>query len=594
MICHENDRSDSLYIIRGGLVKVVKNDSALLAVADVRDWNKLTTLLREGSQAAGHGRLGPIAVETARPGRPGPAEAGEPATLFARGAAGGGPRFERPDQEPRVARRQGTARTGRLPHVRRGERRPADWPDRELRAATACFWKRRCPRPFTVWKPSKGPSTILSFQGQGEFFGEMGLLLKRPRTRQLRGLRSPAARGNGSGPGVVKQQGDLVEMVRIPEKTFWTLVEANPALRTKVEKELARHQKADVQRRKERIWDEPSQVQASDRFVKLGLVQGQRLMLIDLDRCTRCDECVKACVHTHSDGRSRLFLDGLRFGKYLVPTTCRSCLEPVCMIGCPVGSIHRGDNREIVIEDWCIGCGLCARNCPYGSIQMHDLALVPSEARDWLFCPPRSVPDSSWTQPGYRDAHWLTGKAPFFDDRDLHELLQHPWRAGRAGGGRRRPGVSRSASAGSSHLSKEAAQQAKEFKLEVTSTDESASVWINGKEIETRERSKAGRPATSSLPRTKGPPGRSQRSGRSGQAAAGQGRAAVRSATGRGSAGAASRQASRAITRRAVTAKLAVVCDLCSEQFGKRPACVNACPHDAAMRVDARFEFPEQ
>ncbi len=40
--------------------------------------------------------------------------------------------------------------------------------------------------------------------------------------------------------------------------------------------------------------------------------------------------------------------------------------------------------------------------------------------------------------------------------------------------------------------------------------------------------------------------------------------------------------------------ELAVVCDLCSEQFGKRPACVTACPHDAAMRVDARFEFPEQ
>jgi len=40
--------------------------------------------------------------------------------------------------------------------------------------------------------------------------------------------------------------------------------------------------------------------------------------------------------------------------------------------------------------------------------------------------------------------------------------------------------------------------------------------------------------------------------------------------------------------------ELAVVCDLCSDQFGKRPACVTACPHDAAMRVDARFEFPEQ
>ena len=35
-----------------------------------------------------------------------------------------------------------------------------------------------------------------------------------------------------------------------------------------------------------------------------------------------------------------------------------------------------------------------------------------------------------------------------------------------------------------------------------------------------------------------------------------------------------------------------VVCDLCSTLPGRVPACVNACPHDAAMRVNARAEFP--
>ena len=50
------------------------------------------------------------------------------------------------------------------------------------------------------------------------------------------------------------------------------------------------------------------------------------------------------------------------------------------MIGCPVGSIHRGDNGEIVIEDWCIGCSLCADQCPYGSIQMHDIGIIPAGA----------------------------------------------------------------------------------------------------------------------------------------------------------------------------------------------------------------------
>jgi len=48
------------------------------------------------------------------------------------------------------------------------------------------------------------------------------------------------------------------------------------------------------------------------------------------------------------------------------------------MIGCPVGSIHKGGTGEIVIEDWCIGCSICANNCPYESIMMHPL-LVSEE-----------------------------------------------------------------------------------------------------------------------------------------------------------------------------------------------------------------------
>ncbi|HEX4591928.1 MAG TPA: hypothetical protein VH120_18460, partial [Gemmataceae bacterium] len=38
--------------------------------------------------------------------------------------------------------------------------------------------------------------------------------------------------------------------------------------------------------------------------------------------------------------------------------------------------------------------------------------------------------------------------------------------------------------------------------------------------------------------------------------------------------------------------EVAVVCDLCSTLPGKVPSCVRACPHDAAMRVDARRNFP--
>ncbi len=164
-----------------------------------------------------------------------------------------------------------------------------------------------------------------------------------------------------------------VELVKIDAATFQTLVESSPALKRRVQEAVAdriRETKAKVEATPGAV---DRQVQASPRYEELGLFQGQKLMLIDLDRCTRCGDCVQACINTHDDGRTRLYLDGPRFGRFLVPLTCRECLDPVCMIGCPVGAINRGDNGQIVIREWCIGCKLCAEQCPYGSIQMHGL-----------------------------------------------------------------------------------------------------------------------------------------------------------------------------------------------------------------------------
>lgn len=110
----------------------------------------------------------------------------------------------------------------------------------------------------------------------------------------------------------------------------------------------------------------------TDDLLRLDLYNSQNVLLIDLDRCTRCDECVRACADAH-DGIARFTRDGPRFGKYLVTMACRSCTDPKCMIGCPVGSIRRDGSLEIRIEDWCIGCQSCARQCPFGNINMVNL-----------------------------------------------------------------------------------------------------------------------------------------------------------------------------------------------------------------------------
>lgn len=117
-------------------------------------------------------------------------------------------------------------------------------------------------------------------------------------------------------------------------------------------------------------------------LVDLNLYNSQNTLLIDLDRCTRCDECVRACADAHG-GVTRFTRDGPRFGKYLVTLACRSCTDPKCMIGCPVGSIRRDESLQIVIESWCVGCQRCANQCPFGNINMVELDRpVPGSASD--------------------------------------------------------------------------------------------------------------------------------------------------------------------------------------------------------------------
>lgn len=40
------------------------------------------------------------------------------------------------------------------------------------------------------------------------------------------------------------------------------------------------------------------------------------------------------------------------------------------MIGCPTGAIQRDINGEVFHTSACIGCGNCARRCPFGNISI--------------------------------------------------------------------------------------------------------------------------------------------------------------------------------------------------------------------------------
>ncbi len=108
--------------------------------------------------------------------------------------------------------------------------------------------------------------------------------------------------------------------------------------------------------------------------VGLRYINGTQAMLIDLDRCVRCDDCVRACASTHG-GNPRFVRHGYVSDNWMVANSCMHCADPVCMIGCPTGAIHRTiEGGSVVInDDTCIGCGTCAASCPYDNIRMVEI-----------------------------------------------------------------------------------------------------------------------------------------------------------------------------------------------------------------------------
>ena len=106
-------------------------------------------------------------------------------------------------------------------------------------------------------------------------------------------------------------------------------------------------------------------------LVENRFINGTQAMMIDLNRCTRCDDCVRACSTAH-DNNPRFIRQGLKHEQWLITNACMHCADPVCMIGCPTGAIGRDENSGVVVinDQTCIGCATCANSCPYDNIQM--------------------------------------------------------------------------------------------------------------------------------------------------------------------------------------------------------------------------------
>jgi Fe-S-cluster-containing dehydrogenase component/DMSO reductase anchor subunit len=102
---------------------------------------------------------------------------------------------------------------------------------------------------------------------------------------------------------------------------------------------------------------------------------------VDLDLCSGCKACVVACHTLNGLDENEAWRDvGLLVGGSCtapvmqhVTAACHHCLQPACMIACPVNAYEKDPITGIVkhLDDQCFGCQYCTMACPYEVPKYH-------------------------------------------------------------------------------------------------------------------------------------------------------------------------------------------------------------------------------
>lgn len=108
---------------------------------------------------------------------------------------------------------------------------------------------------------------------------------------------------------------------------------------------------------------------------KNGIPVSTGYILVDTRKCQGCVSCMIACSLVN-EGESNLSLSRIQilqnsfesFPDDITIEQCRQCVDPECLIACPVNAISADPENGFVRRvdaARCIGCGSCVKACPF-------------------------------------------------------------------------------------------------------------------------------------------------------------------------------------------------------------------------------------
>lgn len=113
-------------------------------------------------------------------------------------------------------------------------------------------------------------------------------------------------------------------------------------------------------------------------------------LLIDLDICSKCEECSSVCSyiqHPSNNGITSL----REFAHFAA--VCRRCDDAPCVQSCPWEALEKQDDKVLIRYMMrCTSCKSCSSGCPFGTIIPETIPFLVTRCD---FCLGRIGPDKA-------------------------------------------------------------------------------------------------------------------------------------------------------------------------------------------------------